>query len=182
MTTLEHLRQQAIQDEQIPETVRNFLAAGAPLEDIRLNRVGRWFHEGDPFINEKLARLFHHSLHQTEQGTWYLHIEPYSYPVTVELTDRFIDRIESRRASTHAHFIGDLPEVWTPIHLEKLYTDGEEIIACQHAQRPVRFVDNAYRELLEGLEVHNDRYAIRLHDGLLELEPLPVGFFHPAGI
>src|SRR5690554_713517 len=180
MTTLDQLRQQAILDEQIPETVRKFLAAGAPLEDIRLNRFGQWFHEGEPFINQKLARLFHQSLKQTDQGNWFLHIAPYSYPVTVELTDLFIDRIQALTTQTQAHFVGTLHDTWTPIQLQNLYTDGEDLIAGQHEGRPLRFVGTAYRDLLEGIEEHGDGFALRLSDQRIPLEPLPHGFFHPT--
>lgn len=180
MNTLEQLRQQAILDEQIPEAVRKFLTAGAPLEDIRLDRFGRWFHEGEPFINQKLARLFHRSLQQTDHGNWFLHIEPYSYPVTVELTDLFIDRIETLSTNTRGHFIGDLHEEWSPLRLQKLYTDGKDLIACQHEGRPLRFVETAYRDLLEGLEEHRDGYAVRLSDHVIPLKSLPDGFFHPT--
>src|SRR5690625_4529667 len=106
MHNTDDLRAQVIQDEGIPATVRKFLAQGAPLEDIRLDRYARRFHQGRPFINQHLARLFHHSLNQPDQATWFLHIDPYSHPVAVELTNTSVDRLKSPDAHTHAHFVG----------------------------------------------------------------------------
>lgn len=179
MTTLQQLRTQAIQDQQIPEPVRKFLAAGAPLDDIRLDAYGRWFHQGDPFINKKLARLFHQSLRCTEQGTWFLHIAPYSYPVTVELTDRFVDRIQQLQIQTRVHFVGEAPDDWVPIHIQNLYTDGQDLLVTTHNERPVRFVEAAYRDLLENLEWKDEQYHVRFHDQSVPVNAIPEGFFHP---
>lgn len=179
MPTLDTLRQQTIDDPEIPEPVRRFLAAGAPLEHIHLDAFGQWSHEGEPFINQKLARLFHQSLHRTEQGTWYLHIAPYTYPVTVALTDRFIDRVRGDGPRMDAHFIGALSDEWTPLHLESLYTDGHDLLATTHQGRPLRFVGTAYRDLLERLEMNGEDYRLRFQDVTLPVSPLPVGFFHP---
>lgn len=177
MHQTDDLRQQAIHDQGIPEKVRKFLAQGAPLEMIHLDAYGRWFHEGEPFINQRLARLFHRSLHKTEQGTWYLEIKPYTYPVTVELTDSFIDRIQQRATSTKAHFVGHDPDAWTTIDLSTMYTDGDELLALHHNGRPTRFVERAYKDLLEAVELENDRFVLALQDRRIPLKPLPKGFF-----
>lgn len=177
MHQTDDLRQQAIRDEGIPERVRKFLSEGAPLEDIHLDAYGRWFHEGEPFINQRLARLFHRSLHQTQQGTWFLQIKPYTYPVTVELTDSFIDRLDLLGSTARAHFVGDDPEQWTDVELTTLYTDGGELLATEHNERPTRFIKRAYRNLLELLQFEDDRFVLDFPDRRIALKPLPKGFF-----
>lgn len=177
--TTDELRAQVIHDEGIPEMVRNFLSKGAPLEDIRLNAYGRWFHEGEPFINKKLSQLFHRSLQRTDQGTWFLHIEPYTYPVTVELTDRFVDRLEDLSPTPKAHFIGEDPDAWTAISLAELYTDGGEILAFKHDGLPVRFVKQAYRDLTEHLAFEGEGFALELPRQRIILQTLPKDFFTP---
>lgn len=171
------LREQVIRDEGIPEMVRKFLSQGAPLEDIRLDAYGRWFHEGEPFINKKLAQLFHRSLQRTDQGTWFLHIAPYTYPVTVELGDRFIDRLQDLSLTPHAHFVGEDREVWTKISLQELYTDGGEILACKHDGLPVRFVKQAYRDLTEHLAFEGEGFALELPSQRVILKEMPQNFF-----
>lgn len=178
MHNTDDLRAQVIQDEGIPVTVRTFLSQGAPLEDIRLDAYGRWFHEGEPFINQNLSRLFHRSLKQTAQGTWFLHIEPYSYPVTVELTSSFIDRLKNIQPQTQAHFIGTPNDAWTDITLQRLYTDGHEILAFEHHGQPVRFVKQAYRDLTALLAFEGERFSIELPTQTLVLHDLPRDFFH----
>jgi len=177
MHNTDDLRAQVIQDEGIPATVRKFLAQGAPLEDIRLDAYGRWFHEGEPFINQNLARLFHQSLKQTDQGTWFLHIEPYSYPVTVELTNTFVDRLKNPDIHTQAHFVGTPNDAWTDIHIQSLYTDQNEILAFEHQGRPVRFVKQAYRDLSELLALEGESFAIQFPTQTLPILPLPDDFF-----
>lgn len=177
MHQTDKLRQQAIHDEGIPEMVRKFLSQGAPLEMIHLDAYGRWFHEGEPFINQRLARLFHRSLHKTEQGTWYLEIKPYTYPVTVALTGTFIDRLQELNSTAKAHFVGDDTDEWTDVDLSTLYTDGAELLAINHNGRPTRFVERAYRNLLEALEFENERFVLTLADRRIPLKPLPKGFF-----
>lgn len=179
MHTTDALREQVIHDEGIPATVRKFLSQGAALEDIRLDAYGRWFHEGEPFINQNLARLFHRSLRRTDQGTWFLHIEPYSYPVTVELTDAFIDRLKNVQQHTYAHFVGDDRDQWTAISLEPLYSDAQEILAIEHGGRAVRFVKQAYRDLSEHLAFEGEGFALQLPDHTLPILTLPEHFFTP---
>ncbi len=177
MANTNHLRQQTIDDEEIPALVRKFLAAGADLEDIRLNARGEWMHQDEHFINKKLSQLFHRSLHQTSKGTWYLQVNPYTYPVTVELTHQFIDRLQHEDGATKAHIVGKDPNTYTDIDLQDLYTDGDEIIAMRHNDAPTRFVGQAYRDLLLQLNQDGEQFYIEWHTQRLNLAPMPDDFF-----
>ncbi len=73
-------------DPTLPDPVRRFLEAGATLESIVLDQEGRFTHQGQPILNQRLRRLFHRSVDRTPGGTWVLHISPYTYPITVEDT------------------------------------------------------------------------------------------------
>lgn len=180
MSSLEELRSQAANDPEIPEGVRNFLAKGAALDDIRLDPYGRWFHQGEPFINVKLANLFHQSLYRTASGTWFLQISPYTYPVSVELTDRFVNKLLDDSSSPKAKMIGK-PDETPTISLENLYTDGGEIIATTVDGKPTRIVETAYRDLLEKMDEVNGDYIIQFSDRIVKLLPLPENFFAEAG-
>lgn len=178
MNELDDLRQQTIDDPEVPEMVRRFLKGGAPLEDIRLSAYGQWRHEGDRFENKRLANLFHRSLKRTSKGTWVLEIPPYTYPVTVELTDTFISRLETLSTQTRGRLVGDPdPERWVTVDLATIYTDGDDLLACRADGKAARLVDSAYRTLAERLDVRGETYVIRLDDAEVEVQPLPEGFF-----
>lgn len=176
MNALEELRQQAATDPEIPEGVRHFLTQGAPLDDIRLDAYGRWFHQGEPFLNQKLAHLFHQSLQRTTAGTWILHIAPYTYPVTVELTRRFVHRLLDDSSTPHVKLIG-FPGLTPAVDLRTLYTDGNEILACTVDGEPARIVDTAYRNILENLAEVNGDYVVHFANTTVPLTPLPPNFF-----
>lgn len=81
-------------DETLPEVVKRFLRSGAPLESIRLDAQGRWTHEGLDFENPQIVALFNRSVSRTPGGTWVLSIPPFTYPIEVEDTGFFVDRVD----------------------------------------------------------------------------------------
>ena len=81
-------------DETLPEVVKGFLRKGYQLEDIFLDARGRWFHQGDPFENQKIIALFSRSVARTAGGTWVLEVAPYTYPIRVEDTGFFVEQID----------------------------------------------------------------------------------------
>lgn len=180
MKTLETLRKNAIADHEIPEGVRRFLEQGADLEDIRLSERGIWFHQGEPFLNQKLSDLFHRSLRRTDNGTWFLHIDPYSYPVTVELTDTFVHRLLSDSVTPQARIIGRGAHHQQLIDLHTLYSDGDQCVATRIDGKPARLVDTAYRQILERLDEEHDVFVVRFKDKSVALQPIPEGFFYDA--
>lgn len=179
--SLEELRRQAANDPGIPEGVRNFLLKGASLDSIRLDAFGRWFHQGEPFINLKLANLFHQSLYRTASGTWFLQIPPYTYPVSVDLTDRFVNKLLDETSTPRARLIGN-PDASTPLDLRTLYTDGNSLIACIVQGSPARLVESAYRDILEKIDEVNGEYFVTFEDARVVLRPLPENFFARAGV
>jgi len=70
---------------------------GARESGLRLTARGTWLHEGEPVLNEKIARFFHRALRRDTSGAWFLnnelrgHIE-HVY-VEVERTGLFVDNL-----------------------------------------------------------------------------------------
>lgn len=91
-TDLDALRACALADPSLPPGLARALGEGLPLEDIRLDARGRWWHQGEPFEHLRLRALFHRALQQTAHGTWLVVLPPFSYPVTVEGDHVFIVR------------------------------------------------------------------------------------------
>lgn len=80
-------------DPTLPEVVQRFLASGAALESIRLDAAGNWWHQGGLFNNMRIAALFSRSIDRTAGGTWVLKIKPFTYPIEVEDTPYFVEKI-----------------------------------------------------------------------------------------
>jgi hypothetical protein len=81
-------------DETLPEVVQNFLRSGARLQEIRLDDRGRWTHEGLDFENPRIIDLFNRSVGRTPGGTWVLEVGRFTYPIEVDDTGFFVERIE----------------------------------------------------------------------------------------
>lgn len=155
---LDLLRDRALSDPEIPSAVRNFLAHGSPLEEIRLDPFGRWHHEGVRFTNQRLAALFHRSLERTTAGTWVLRIPPYTYPVLVDLTGHFVTRL---RLNTTPPLAELADGTTVSIGAEHLVTDGARFVALRlESGELARLVDDAWRSVCAALESDSDG---RLH-------------------
>jgi len=155
--SLNELRHRALLDPDTPPGLRRALQAGAPLEAIHLDARGRWWHEGEPFVHPRLIQLFHRSLHQTPGGTWLLTIPPYSYPVTVEKTGRFVHRIlrtdGSSRLCTY-----DGREVL--FDRGALFTDGVDGLFTVIEGHTARFVEDAWKTLSLCMEQVEDGWVL----------------------
>lgn len=80
-------------DETLPEVVKKFLRLGYQLEDIFLDARGDWYHQGEPFENERLIALFSRSVGRTKGGTWILEVPPFTYPIRVEDVGFFVEKL-----------------------------------------------------------------------------------------
>lgn len=87
------LRARVLADPTVPEAVRAALERGFTLEDIRLDPLGRWWHAGAPIEHERMRETFSRSVDRTEGGTYVLRIGRFTYPVTVEGTPLFVERV-----------------------------------------------------------------------------------------
>jgi len=81
-------------DETLPEVVKNFLRSGARLQTIRLDDRGNWTHEGLDFENPRIIDLFSRSVNRTPGGTWVLEVGRFTYPIQVDDTGFFVERLE----------------------------------------------------------------------------------------
>lgn len=80
-------------DASLPAPVRRALEGGASLERIELDAEGEWRHAGEPFTNPNLIALFHRSIGRTAGGTYVLSIPPFTYPILVADTPRFVRHV-----------------------------------------------------------------------------------------
>lgn len=88
-------------DETLPDTVKQFLRAGAKLENITLHANGKWTHEGLDFENPRVIQAFFRGVQRTEGGTWVICLEPFTYPIEVEDVGHFVHRARWDSDSIH---------------------------------------------------------------------------------
>ncbi len=105
-------------DETLPEVVKDYLRQGYELEEIRLDATGKWTHEGLDFENPNLIDLFSRSVDRTEGGTWVLEVGPFTYPITVEDTGFFVERIDLDKSPPRLHLSDETTEELDPTTLE----------------------------------------------------------------
>ncbi len=78
----------------IPEEIREKIESGEfVIDEIILDKDGNWFHNGQPFTNQKIIDLFNRSIHITEDGSYALHYDVYTYPIIVEDVPFFISGV-----------------------------------------------------------------------------------------
>lgn len=152
-----------LDDPTLPEPIRRALGAGMPLERLELDEEGRFFHQGEPFLNENVARLFHRSLKRTAGGTWLIEIPPFSYPLRVADTAYVVRSIEFRGEAPPRLTLSD--ETSEPLDPTSLrYVEGRGLY-CQVKQgkEPARFTRAAYFAASEHIDESADgTYVLRL--------------------
>lgn len=149
------LRASAVEDPDVPEAVRGFLAGGAKLDALRLDARGRWTFNGVPVQHPRVAALFARSLHQTPAGTWVLRVPPYTYPVLVEGVGRFVDRV--RADLTEGHTTGDR---WVALDLASLETDGAEYLGVRVEGEAARLIGSAYQSVAASLDADDSGWVL----------------------
>lgn len=75
---------------EIPEFIKNLMASGIPIDEIRIDQEGRWFHNGEPFLNKQVIEFFNRSVDVTEEGDYVIHYGDFVYPIVVEDTPVFV--------------------------------------------------------------------------------------------
>ncbi len=147
-------------DETLPEVVKNFLRKGAKLEEIRLHDDGRWTHEGLDFENPKIVELFNRSVDRTEGGTWVLVVEPFTYPIEVDDTGFFVERIEWG-APVELHLSDGTSEPLQPQTLS--YREGGRLYAVVKDGRfRARFKKGPYYALAEKIEEDGGAWKVEI--------------------
>ncbi|MBN2078134.1 MAG: DUF1285 domain-containing protein [Spirochaetes bacterium] len=81
---------------ELPEEIRLMLARGEAIDEIRLDKNGNWFHNGEPFTNRKIIDFFNRSIDVTREGIHVLHYGTHTYPIVVEDAPVFITGVTFR--------------------------------------------------------------------------------------
>ncbi len=166
-------------DPTLPEVVRRFLAAGARLESIRLDASGVWWHEGGRVENPRVAALFSRSVNRTPGGTWVLEIAPFTYPIEVEDTPLFVEKIASDRddpGHPDERLTLTLSDATTEALIpDSLAYDALRGMTCavKGGRFEARFKRPAFHALADRLEEIEGGFALRVAGRAIPLVPTP---------
>ena len=161
-------------DPTLPELVRNFLASGGQLEEIRLDAAGDWWHKGGLFNNLKMMRLFSRSVDRTEGGTWVLRVGRFTYPIEVDDTGFFVERVtfqgEPGEAQATLHLSDETEEALDPATLR--YQEGRGFYATiKQGRFEAHFKRPAYYAFMDLLDEEGGHYVLRLGGQAWSLSP-----------
>ena len=159
---------------EIPSYIKELLESGEQIDEIRLTKEGKWFHNGEPFINEKIIALFTKSVDITADGRYVIHYGNHTYPIVVEDTPYFITGVRFEGfASFERIFItlssGDIEE----LDIYSLYCGANNALYCRikGGRMPARFMRSPSFYILERLEEETDgQYSVRLCGQKIELK------------
>ena len=146
-------------DETLPEVVKNFLRAGARLQNISLTEKGEWKHEGLDFENPKIIDLFSRSVGRTRGGTWVLEIGQYTYPITVERTGYFVVHVDLD-ASPPVLSISDGTREPLDVASVTYEPDGKLFCRIKSGEFEARFKRAAYYALATLIHETDDGIAL----------------------
>src|SRR5208337_4258160 len=85
-----------IEYPELPEELKELFERKELADDIRLDKNGIWHHNGQPFKNQRLIDFFNRSIQVTRDGSYVIHYDMYTYPITVEDAPLFITGVVFR--------------------------------------------------------------------------------------
>jgi hypothetical protein len=147
-------------DEQLLRKLRE--SAG-----LRLDREGRFFHQGTPIEHARTLAVLHQGLHRADDGRWATRIgKDWAY-VEVEDAGRFVRRIEPRGSLLHAQLAtGE----WVELDPATLAAGAEDAlyVRLQDHER-ARLTRAAQLSLAPFVEQSGDAFELHLSGGVFPI-------------
>ncbi len=139
---------------------------------IRIDKEGRWFHEGREMIHRGFIRLFYEHMELDEQGRTVIRWQGQRCVVDVEDTAFVVRRADVEPDRVRVLLSDDTLET---LRLDTLHVgEGYVLYGRVKEERfPARFTRPAYYQLAAHVEEIEGRYVLRLASG--EAHPLEAG-------
>lgn len=140
--------------------------AGPPYEyqggEIRLDKMGRWYHDGVEITHQRTMELFHRSITKGEGG-YFLEIGHERARIVVEDTPYMVRRVDVHDDRAVIRLTDGSEEDLDP---GTLRVGNDNVLYCdvKKGEFPARFFQAAYYQLMLGLEETADGYAVRIGD------------------
>ncbi len=158
---------------EIPEYIKNLMESGERIEEIRIDAEGNWYHEGEPFTNQRIIDFFNRSVDVTADGEYVLHYDDYVYPIVVEDTPVFVTGVRVEGFSFFENIYITLStgeeEELDETSLNYSKPDG---LYCRvrNGRMPAKFKRSPSFQLLERLQETDDTYYITIRGNKIVLE------------
>jgi hypothetical protein len=150
----------------IPEYIKELIESGQQIDDIFLDKEGRWFHNGEPFLNERIIAFFNKSVDITSDGQYVIHYGDYTYPIRVEDTPYFVTGVRYDGFGCFERiFINTSDGETEELAVHTIYCGSNNALYCRikHGRMPARFMRSPSFNILERLEEEpGGKYSLRL--------------------
>ncbi|HOP62901.1 MAG TPA: DUF1285 domain-containing protein [Spirochaetota bacterium] len=158
---------------EIPDYIKEMILSGE-IDDIFLDKEGRWFHNGEPFLNEKITAFFSKSVDITTDGQYVIHYSDFTYPIRVEDTPIFVTGVRfDGFGSFERIFINTSDGETEELDIYTIYYGNNNALYCRvrHGRMPARFMRSPSFYILERLEEKSDGcYSLRLCGQIIDLK------------
>jgi hypothetical protein len=156
-------------DETLPEEIKAVLRQGAELEEIRLDRHGRWHHQGTLITHRRIVDLLNTHIERTPGGSWLIRVGEHAHPIVVEDTPYFVRWFEKGPEGILVHLSDGTSE---PLDPGSISYEGPGRLYCKVKQGKfrARFQHAPYHDLLVELtERRGDRIVLDLGGHVIDL-------------
>jgi len=148
---------------EIPGDVLQLLKSGAT-DDIRIDKEGNWFHNGEPFINKKIIDYFNRSVNITAEGRYVIHYGEFTYPIAVDDAPVFVTGVLFQGFGPFEKIILNLT-TGEPEELDiSTLTFKNKTLYCRvkNGRLPAKFMRSPCFHILERLDERNGEFYLHL--------------------
>ena len=148
----------------------HLLKAGAPRYELRIDREGRWFHEGVEIVREDIRNYFSRHLIRNEDGGYAVRTDDDECPVVVEDVPFVVVRVEGSPSDGLSILLNDGGRV--PLEPRTIEFRHCNIPYCRvRGGLEARFSRPAYYQLGDFIEYDEatDRFRLVFEDEIIEL-------------
>jgi hypothetical protein len=136
---------------------------------IRLDKEGRWFHEGVEITHRLTLDLFNRSIKRHPDGGYCLEVGYERAKIVVEDTPYMVKRVDVGDGGAVIRVSDGTEEALDP---STLSIGAENVLYCRvkGGEFPARFLRPAYYQLMQGLKETEDGYAVEIGGRLWPLD------------
>ena len=132
---------------------------------IRFGRDGRWYADGQPIANPRIARLFSQSVHRAADGSYELRIAEERAPITVDDTPYVVTGAAVDATGTAWIDLND--ETREALDPRSLAVGADEVLYCRvkHGRERARFLRPAYYQLADRIAAGDGGFVFQTAAG-----------------
>ena len=132
---------------------------------IRFGRDGRWYADGQPIANPRIARLFSQSVHRAADGSYELRIAEERAPITVDDTPYVVTGAAVDATGTTWIDLND--ETREALDPHSLAVGADEVLYCRvkHGRERARFLRPAYYQLADRIAAADGGFVFQTAAG-----------------